>query len=61
MSVISAYKAYACIETLPYSRHQFNLTFIICIKDPKRDSVRRLQSTKILLVPLKCEIIFGTL
>jgi len=37
--MVNSFKAHSCKETLPYSRHQFNLTFVICIKDPERDQL----------------------
>jgi hypothetical protein len=40
LDMVNSFKAHSCKETLPYSRHQFNLTFVICIKDPERDQVK---------------------
>jgi len=39
LDMVNSFKAHSCKETLPYSRHQFNLTFVICIKDPERDQL----------------------
>ena len=38
IEAITEYKPFRCKQTLPYSGHQYNLTFVICYKHPSKDS-----------------------
>ena len=37
-------------ETLPYSRHKYNTTFVICMRHPSRDGVSQINNIHIFRV-----------